>query len=124
MNFNELAVDAFGFMLGASVFIYAKRLASALNRWAARQYVRFPKLKMLPGVRNAGTTMNYRLTFIWLGFAEHSFVLWSSFSIYSNTFPACDSCKESRRILCETTGQVLISALHDSVARRRVVSPD
>jgi hypothetical protein len=65
MNINEWAVDAFAFMLGASVFIWAKALASALNRWAARQYIRFPKLKMLPGARNAGTAMNYRLTFIW-----------------------------------------------------------
>jgi hypothetical protein len=65
MNINELAVDVLAFTLGASMFICAKPLASALNRWAARQHVRFPTLKMLPSARNAGTTMTYRLTFIW-----------------------------------------------------------
>src|SRR5580692_6290852 len=54
MNILELTVDAFVVLLGASLFIWAKPLASALNYWAAQQYVRFPKLKMLPGARNAG----------------------------------------------------------------------
>jgi hypothetical protein len=65
MNILELAVNAFVVLLGASLFIWAKPLASAMNYWAAQQYVRFPKLKMLPGARNAGTAMNYKSTFIW-----------------------------------------------------------
>jgi hypothetical protein len=65
MNVRELAVAAFVVLLGASLFMWAKPLASALNYWAAQQYVRFPKLKILPGARNAGTALNYKSTFIW-----------------------------------------------------------
>jgi hypothetical protein len=65
MNLRELAFDAFVVLLGASLFIWAKPLASALNYWAAQQYVRFPKLKILPGAGNAGTALNYKSTFIW-----------------------------------------------------------
>lgn len=65
MNIRELALDAFVVLLGASLFIWAKPLASALNYWSAQQYVRFPKLKVLPGARNVGTDFNYKTTFIW-----------------------------------------------------------
>ncbi|HMI52923.1 MAG TPA: hypothetical protein VK525_15535 [Candidatus Saccharimonadales bacterium] len=65
MNIFELAVDAFVVLLGASLFIWAKPLSLAMNYWAAQKYVRFPKWKMLPGARNAGTVMNYKSTFIW-----------------------------------------------------------
>ena len=66
MNIRELALDAFVVLLGASLFIWAKPLASALNHWSAQQHHRFPKLKILPGARNAGTDLNYKTTFIWL----------------------------------------------------------
>ncbi len=65
MNIRELALDAFVVLLGASLYIWAKSLASALNYWSTQQYVRFSKLKVLPGARNAGTDLNYKTTFIW-----------------------------------------------------------
>ena len=45
MNILELAVNAFVVLLGATVFIWAKPLASALNYWGAQRYVRFPEIE-------------------------------------------------------------------------------
>jgi hypothetical protein len=65
MNLRELSVDVIVGLLGLSLFIWATPLASALNRWAAQQYVRFPKLKLLPGAANAGTELNAKITSVW-----------------------------------------------------------
>jgi hypothetical protein len=62
MNFRELSLDLIAALLGLSLFIWATPLASALNHWAARQYVRFPKMKTLPGAANAGTESNAKIT--------------------------------------------------------------
>jgi hypothetical protein len=48
---------------GAALFILPKPLARGLSEWSA--YNRFPRLKLLPGSDNAGTALNYRITFIW-----------------------------------------------------------
>ena len=50
---------------GAALFILPKPLARGLSEWSAKQYNRFPRLKLLPGSDNAGTALNYRITFIW-----------------------------------------------------------
>jgi len=65
MNLSGLAFDIISALLGASLFIWAKPSASALNHWAAQQYVRFPKLKSLPGSAKAGTELNAKITFLW-----------------------------------------------------------
>jgi hypothetical protein len=64
MNFRELALDGITALLGLSLFMSATSLASALNHWAARQYIRFPKMKLLPGAANAGTELNAKITTI------------------------------------------------------------
>ena len=50
---------------GAALYILSKPLARRLNEWSAKQYERFPRLKLLPGSGNAGTALNYKITFIW-----------------------------------------------------------
>ena len=62
---RELLLDANVALLGAVLFYWAKPMARALNGWAARLYERFPKLKLLPGSQNAGTELNYKITYIW-----------------------------------------------------------
>jgi hypothetical protein len=52
-------------MLGAALYYWSKPMARGINSWAASYYERFPKLKALPGSRNAGTDLNYKITYIW-----------------------------------------------------------
>jgi len=65
MNLSGLAPEIVAALLGASLFIWAKPSASALNHWAAQQYVRFPKLKSLPGSAKAGTELNAKIAILW-----------------------------------------------------------
>jgi hypothetical protein len=65
MNFRELAFDVIVSLLGLGLFIWATPLASALNHWAAQQYVRFPKMKSLPGAANAGKELNAKIASVW-----------------------------------------------------------
>jgi len=62
MNFRELSLDVIAVLSGFALFIWATPLASALNQWAAQQYVRFPKMKLFPGAANAGTELNVKIT--------------------------------------------------------------
>jgi hypothetical protein len=64
MNFLELFLDVAAALIGLSLFIEARPLAAALNHWVAKQYVRFPKMKELPGAGNAGTESNAKTTSI------------------------------------------------------------
>jgi hypothetical protein len=65
MNFREVSIDVIAALSGLALFIWSTPLASALNSWAAQQYVRFPKLKLLPGAANAGTELNAKITSAW-----------------------------------------------------------
>lgn len=60
----EFMVDANVVLAGAGLFYWSKPIAARLNAWSVKPYERFPKLKMLPGSRNAGTELNYRTMFI------------------------------------------------------------
>jgi len=64
-NLYEFLFDANVALLGAALFYWSKPMARALNSWSAGCYERFPKLKVLPGSQNAGTELNYKVTFIW-----------------------------------------------------------
>ena len=64
-NLYEFLFDANVAMLGAALIYWSKPIAHALNGWAATCYERFPKLKILPGSQNAGTELNYKITYIW-----------------------------------------------------------
>jgi hypothetical protein len=64
-NLYEFLVHANVALLGAALFYWSKPMARALNSWTARCYERFPKLKVLPGSQNAGTGLNYKITYIW-----------------------------------------------------------
>jgi len=61
---QEFLFDANVALLGAALFYWSKPMARALNSWAVSCYERFPKLKVLPGSQNAGTELNYRITYI------------------------------------------------------------
>jgi len=62
---TAVIVDANGVLAGAALFYWSKPIAARINAWSVKPYQRFPKLKMLPGSRNAGTELNYRTMFIW-----------------------------------------------------------
>lgn len=64
-GFQELLLEANAALLGMLMFYWSKPMAGALNTWAARCYERFPKLKSLLGSQNAGTELNYRITYIY-----------------------------------------------------------
>ena len=64
-DLHEFLLDVNVALLGAVLFYWSKPMARALNSWAARCYQRFPKLKVLPGSQNAGTKLNYKITYIW-----------------------------------------------------------
>jgi hypothetical protein len=59
-----LFLDANFGLLGAALCYWAKPISRALNSWIARIYESFPKLKALPGSENAGTDLNYKLSYI------------------------------------------------------------
>lgn len=63
-GFRELLYDANAALLGILMFYWSKPMVRALNTWATRCCERFPKLKSLPGSQNAGTELNYRITYI------------------------------------------------------------
>ena len=81
MNFRELALDGITALLGLSLFMSATSLASALNHWAARQYIRFPKMKLLPGAANAGTELNAKSPLSCSAPAAHSFVWYPCYQL-------------------------------------------
>src|ERR1700730_17798120 len=63
-DFQQFLLDANTALLGVLMFYWSKPMARALNAWAARCYERFPKLKSLPGSQNAGTELNYKITYV------------------------------------------------------------
>ncbi len=67
LNWNgifELFLNVNCALLSAVVVYWAKPLARGLSEWTAGLYERFPQLKALPGSRNAGTELNYKITLI------------------------------------------------------------
>jgi hypothetical protein len=65
MDFRDLSFDVIAAIAGLSLFMEATPLATSLNHWAAKQYVRFPRMKSLPGAANAGMEWNTKVTSIW-----------------------------------------------------------
>jgi hypothetical protein len=61
----EFMADVNGVLAGTALFYWAKPFAARINAWSVKPYQRFPKLKMLPGSRNAGSELNYRIMFLW-----------------------------------------------------------
>jgi hypothetical protein len=66
MGMYEFVLNVTVAAAGAALFLWSKPLAHQLNEWAAKQYQRFPKMKLLPSSGNAGTVLNHKITFIWL----------------------------------------------------------
>jgi len=62
----EFFFDANMALIGAGLFYWSKSIADALNNFAVKCYEKFPQLKILPGSQNAGTELNYKITFIFL----------------------------------------------------------
>ncbi|MDP9147859.1 MAG: hypothetical protein M3N22_09380 [Acidobacteriota bacterium] len=64
MNISEFGFASLWALCGGSLLRWAKPIAAALNKWSVKPYERFPKLKILPGSRLAGSELNYKASLI------------------------------------------------------------
>ena len=62
---KELVLDVNVALFAAALFYWSKPMARGVNSFAARCYERFPKLKVLPRSKYAGTELNYKIMYIW-----------------------------------------------------------
>ena len=95
MRMFEFALNVTIAGAGASLFILSKPLARGLSEWSAKQYKRFPRLKLLPGSGRKGVELqNYfhLVSDLWSVRLSHNSPLRSRFVAFSTPINLVSNC--------------------------------